>query len=1018
MAQLGNTIVNGALRVLGEEFNQGETIDGNLDVTSINSVNVGSSPKFTDTTYTFTNGTNGFKVTPSGGSAQTVTVTPSITNNVTGSGTNAYLAKFTGANTIGNGPAIGSDTTKYLRNDGTWQVPPDHTYNFSGVDFVSGNKDTGSHDANATTANGHYYYSYNGPTTAMGASTNDGALYVASYNGSWIGQIAQDYRNGNIFVRGKNNGTWQTWKKPDAGSVNGYTVAKSVPSDAVFTDTTYTFAGGTNKFTVTPSGGSAQTVTVTPSITNNVTGSGTSAYLAKFTGANTIGNGPAIGSDTTKYLRNDGTWQVPPNDNTKNTAGSTDTSSKIFLIGATSQAANPQTYSDDQVYTTSGTLTANKLTSKYINEILTGTGTAATSSGSTYYPAKWAFNIGVATPADGDMITIKIPCAGHDNGVFVSLDNGTTYKPVGIQTQGNGRLTTHFPNGRIITLMYDSTSVVDSVYAAAGATARSNITGAWKVVTNYNDDNSNTYDRNRYNANIKAWGTALVGGNIIVGSEGVYHHLKEGTAFDIRYPILYLAENVAANSTTTNTYDIIHFTSTTTQNTSWTAYLPVFIKCTLANNIFKPISTTPLTQIVPTSFDGYVYMLLGIATSTTTIYLQERHPMYKFQGGVFAEYEHSTGNNTTASGSYAHTEGDSTQATNSYAHAEGYQAIASGIRAHAEGLSATASSDQSHAEGCETVASGSTSHAEGYQSKALNQQSHAEGWQTTANGNYSHTECLYTKTTAGSAHAEGRSTLASAEAAHAEGYNTTSSNCAAHSGGHWNAAMTTGGAANNTTGTALVIGNGTGSSTLKNAFSVQYSGVVKAASTITASTTADYAEYFEWADENPNNEDRVGYFIAFDSDNKIKIGSNLDEYILGVSSGEPFVLGNGDCDVWNGMVLRDEFRRVIYEPAPKLDEEEKPMYDDQGNPLYQGTRPKLNPRYDPTIPYINRADRPEWQAVGMLGVLAIRDNGACQINSYCSVASDGTAKPYTNGDIHKYRVIHRNSQNVIEIVFR
>lgn len=38
------------------------------------------------------------------------------------------------------------------------------------------------------------------------------------------------------------------------------------------------------------------------------------------------------------------------NDDTKNTAGSTDTSSKIFLIGATSQAANPQTYSHDTAY--------------------------------------------------------------------------------------------------------------------------------------------------------------------------------------------------------------------------------------------------------------------------------------------------------------------------------------------------------------------------------------------------------------------------------------------------------------------------------------------------------------------------------------------------------------------------------------------------------------------------------------------------------------------------------------------
>ena len=78
-----------------------------------------------NTTYTFTNGTNGFTVTPSGGEAQTVTVTPSISNNITGTGTrtSGYLVKFSGTNTITNGPAIGTGTTKFLREDGTWVVP-------------------------------------------------------------------------------------------------------------------------------------------------------------------------------------------------------------------------------------------------------------------------------------------------------------------------------------------------------------------------------------------------------------------------------------------------------------------------------------------------------------------------------------------------------------------------------------------------------------------------------------------------------------------------------------------------------------------------------------------------------------------------------------------------------------------------------------------------------------------------------------------------------------------------------
>lgn len=47
---------------------------------------------------------------------------------------------------------------------------------------------------------------------------------------------------------------------------------------------------------------------------------------------------------------------------TKNTAGSTDSSSKLYLIGATSQAANPQTYSQDTAYVgTDGHLYSNNL---------------------------------------------------------------------------------------------------------------------------------------------------------------------------------------------------------------------------------------------------------------------------------------------------------------------------------------------------------------------------------------------------------------------------------------------------------------------------------------------------------------------------------------------------------------------------------------------------------------------------------------------------------------------------------
>ena len=52
------------------------------------------------------------------------------------------------------------------------------------------------------------------------------------------------------------------------------------------------------------------------------------------------------------------TMPANPNTNTLNTAGSTNSTSKLFLIGATSQAANPQTYSHSGVYATNGAMVA------------------------------------------------------------------------------------------------------------------------------------------------------------------------------------------------------------------------------------------------------------------------------------------------------------------------------------------------------------------------------------------------------------------------------------------------------------------------------------------------------------------------------------------------------------------------------------------------------------------------------------------------------------------------------------
>lgn len=133
----------------------------------------------------------------------------------------ADYAKKSEIPTVGNGTIIinqaGSEKGRFTVNQsGSTTInltDNNNTYNFSGASFVSGNSNNGEHNANNITYNSHTYYTSNGPSKALGASTDDGSIYSQAYSSTWVSQIAQDYINGRLFVRGKNNNVWQSWKR-------------------------------------------------------------------------------------------------------------------------------------------------------------------------------------------------------------------------------------------------------------------------------------------------------------------------------------------------------------------------------------------------------------------------------------------------------------------------------------------------------------------------------------------------------------------------------------------------------------------------------------------------------------------------------------------------------------------------------------------------------------------------------------------------------------------------------------
>lgn len=329
----------------------------------------------------------------------------------------------------------------------------------------------------------------------------------------------------------------------------------------------------------------------------------------------------------------------------------------------------------------------------------------------------------------------------------------------------------------------------------------------------------------------------------------------------------------------------------------------------------------------------------------------------------------------------------------------GSDCTASGSYSFAEGQGSSAKGDASHAENS-GIANGSYSHAEGY---------------TSTNATFSHTEGYLCNSYAKYSHIEGHSAN-NAEAAiysHTEGFGTKANAIAQHVQGQFNIIDTN--PANKQY--AHIVGNGT-ITTRSNAHTLDWSGNSWYAGQVSADngfegTGADYAEMFEWADSNTDSVDRIGLFVTFDDENKIRIANKNDDYILGVTSGQPFGLGNGDCGYWHHKYLHDEFGRIIYEDQPEVIKD----LDNEENYI-EIHRPKLNPDYDSTKEYSSRLERPEWSSVGMLGVLAVKHDGTLNVNGYCTVSDNGVATKCDRNALNSYRVIKAKSDTVAEILFR
>ena len=311
-------------------------------------------------------------------------------------------------------------------------------------------------------------------------------------------------------------------------------------------------------------------------------------------------------------------------------------------------------------------------------------------------------------------------------------------------------------------------------------------------------------------------------------------------------------------------------------------------------------------------------------------------------------------------------------ADNSYAVAMGSDTSATGFASTAMGSGTSATNGYATAMGYMTTADGGA---------AL-----ATGWYNTANGNYSFVAGTY-NTAVNLQMVIGRYADTSSAAKKGPSNDTS------------------------TVGSLFVIGNGTAEDKVGNAFRVSTSGTAYSTSG-SVTTGADGAEFYPWADGNPNAEDRIGRFVTLDGE-KIRFATSDDEDIEGVISDMDIASFIGDCyaDHWHGKFLKDVFGRRITENV-----EIEAYTDENGveHPAETVTQFKLNPEFDPKQVYISREDRAEYGLVALWGKVVVIDDGTCKVNGYCKPGKEGGIATASD-TMTPYRVMERIDENHVRI---
>ena len=311
------------------------------------------------------------------------------------------------------------------------------------------------------------------------------------------------------------------------------------------------------------------------------------------------------------------------------------------------------------------------------------TGTAGSTTSGAQLSSKWTIsNVGgLTTPYHGMKVAIKVPVAGVSTaGAIMSIDGGTTWHPIAYNV--DTVFTTHYAVNTVKIFIYDADQIMTGYIDAGTSTS---ISGVWKGESNYDSGNTNTIGYQlRTNSSVwKAHSTLYqyellcsvsetqlspfnnVSNKSTTNTKALLTNLEFNPFGKFVYYGATTTVSAGSNISATTLWQQYNLTLGYSFNTAglMTTNKDVFLRCVPQSNGMVKIdpatqsftnNTGPISQLLPTTEDGFVYIYLGHATSDSNIELHYEHPVYFYKDNSLRiwtnaasaddeNYYHSTG---------------------------------------------------------------------------------------------------------------------------------------------------------------------------------------------------------------------------------------------------------------------------------------------------------------------------------------------------------------------------------------